>query len=502
MPQSQSRAHRPLRTSPSLFGHAARIGRPGLWGRTVLAAPLVTVLLTAWFLVGARLCPSWFACPEAQAQTPPSAAQPAAPAAAGSAGTGTSAPSTPGAPDDSVLGTVVVTGGSAAPLPKLAVVPLITTSDADTTLQLVVRNDLDLCGQFEIVSEAAMPAGPFVHDSAIDPQAWKSKGIPTVVRVAANPLASGKQELLGTAYLLDRSADPVFTQRLEAPAGRIREYAHRMADAVLGALTGRPGGFASRLTYSARVGRVRQILTIDSDGFNLRPLSPERDTAIAPVFGPGGEVYYALSRSYSPFFVARGPKATPLPLPIRGSVYGLAFSFNQKKLAVSVADEGTSRIYVGNADGTTLAPVSTAALANHPIFAPDGRIAYVAGGEKGQRVFVDQKAISPAGFNASAPVFCDTPNGLLVVFTVGVGSGADLVATDVRGGNLMRLTQHQGANSYPACSPDGRLLAFFSTRKSDRGPGLYVVPLANLSHARRISTEVGESLQWAGLGSP
>ena len=52
------------------------------------------------------------------------------------------------------------------------------------------------------------------------------------------------------------------------------------------------------------------------------------------------------------------------------------------------------------------------------------------------------------------------------------------VSTDVRGGNITRITQNQGANSYPACSPDGRLLAFFSTRKSDKGPGLYVVPLA------------------------
>jgi hypothetical protein len=43
------------------------------------------------------------------------------------------------------------------------------------------------------------------------------------------------------------------------------------------------------------------------------------------------------------------------------------------------------------------------------------------------------------------------------------------------------------------------LLAFFSTRKTDKGPGLYVVPLANVSRARRISSEVGESLRWEAL---
>jgi hypothetical protein len=45
------------------------------------------------------------------------------------------------------------------------------------------------------------------------------------------------------------------------------------------------------------------------------------------------------------------------------------------------------------------------------------------------------------------------------------------------------------------------LLAFFSTRKSDKGPGLYVVPLAGVWRARRISTELGESLRWDALPS-
>ena len=152
--------------------------------------------------------------------------------------------------------------------------------------------------------------------------------------------------------------------------------------------------------------------------------------------------------------------------------------------------------------GLPFVPISTAPLANHPVFGPGGKMAYVAGGTQGQRVYVEGKAISPAGFNASAPTFCDTPNGLLVVFTVGVGKGANLVATDVRGGNLMRLTQGQGANAYPACSPDGRLLAFFSTRKSDSGPGLYVVPIASVWRSRRISSELGESLHWAALPPP
>jgi TolB protein len=404
------------------------------------------------------------------------------------------------APDESVLGTLDVNGSAnAAPLPKLAVMPIVTTNDADTTVQLVVKKDLDLSGQFDVVDDSAAPSGLYLHDSPVDVAAWRGKGISVLVRVLANKLSSGKIELLGSAYFLGRGQDPVFENRIEtAPAG-VRTASHRMTDALLGALTGRPGGFASHLAYCARVARNRQIFGIDADGFNVHAVSPDGQTAIAPAFGPGGDVYYALSQDLSPFRLVRGRAAAPVKVGVPGSVFGVAFSSDRAKMALSVAAEGSSRIYVGNADGSALSAISTAPLANHPVFGPGGKMAYVAGGPAGQRVFVDGKPISPAGFNASAPTFCETPEGLTVVFTVGVGSGADLVATDARGGNIARLTQNQGANSYPACSPDGRLLAFFSTRKSDKGPGLYIVPLSNLFRVRRISTELGDSLRWDAL---
>ncbi len=404
------------------------------------------------------------------------------------------------APDESVLGTLDVNGAAAAvQLPKLAVMPIVTTSDADTTVQLVVKKDLDLSGQFDVVADEAAPGGLYLHDSPVDAAAWRGRGISILVRVLANKLASGKIELLGSAYLLGRATDPIFQNRIETDAAQVRTSSHRMTDALLGALTGRPGGFASHMVYSGRVGRNRQIFAIDADGYHLHGDSPEADTAIAPTFGPKGEVYYALSHDFSPFRLVKGSAATPVAVNVPGSIFGIAFSPDHGKLALSVAADSSSRIFVGNADGSAMSPISTAPLANHPVFGPGGKMAYVGGGTAGQRVYVDGKAVSPAGFNASAPSFCDTPNGLQVVFTVGVGNGADLVATDVRGGNITRITQNQGANSYPACSPDGRLLAFFSTRKSDKGPGLYVVPLAGVWRARKISTEIGESLRWEAL---
>jgi len=83
------------------------------------------------------------------------------------------------------------------------------------------------------------------------------------------------------------------------------------------------------------------------------------------------------------------------------------------------------------------------------------------------------------------------------VYSVSVGGGKqDLVMGDEKGRVIGRLTQGQGSNTHPACSPDGRLLAFFSTRGS--APGIYVMSLKSF-RTQSISTQLGEGLSWAAL---
>ena len=415
-------------------------------------------------------------------------------------------------PDESVLGVVPVTdSGAAPPPPKLAVVPIATTSDADSVVQAVVRRDLDLTGLYDVVPASVVPdgTGDFTHDTVVDQKAWQAKGVALVVRVFANlpgPGGSGGAtdvELTGEAYLIGKSPKAAFTKTMKSPPGDVRLYAHKLTDQILGALTGRLGPFASHLAYTAKVGKAapgqstaRQVFLVEADGQNAKGYSPAIDTALSPALGPGGQWYYALSHDYSPFRLVKGPKATPVPLSVTGSVLGLTFSEDQSKLAVAVMDTGFEDIYVGAPDGSTpMKAMIAPPLAAHPTFGPMGRIAYVAGSSM-PRVYVEKSPISPSGFHASAPTFCDTPRGLLVIFNVGVGANADLVATDVNGGGLIRLTQNQGANTTPACSPDGRLVAFFSTRKTNGGPGMYIMPISSPWRSQRVSTEMGESLAW------
>jgi TolB protein len=432
------------------------------------------------------------------------------------------APAAGDTPNEDVLGTVEVNGSAQGlpPLPKMGIVPIITTGAADSIVNLVVRRDLELSGQFDVLDETTAPPGSFTHTSPLDLGAWRATGAEYVVRVFSQPAAddSAKTELVGDAYLTPTSAqaaaekahltaggDPAGTEPDAKPAFHtvvatstveVRAASHRLVDLLLGGLTGRPGGFASEMVYVERVGRWRRVFAIDSDGFDLRAIGPVDATALSPAFGPGRQIFYALSTEYAPFRLVFGPSAIPVPMAVPGSILGLAFSREHTRMALTVMAEGRSQLWAG--ESGRLQPVDAPPFANHPVFGPLGKLAYIAGSPV-QRVYVDGKPISPPGFMASAPVFCDTPQGLLVVYTVGVGAGADIIAMDTGGGSIRRLTQHEGANSYASCSPDGRLVAFFSTGKKNEGAGLFIMPILRPWLAKKISGDAGESLRWEPL---
>jgi TolB protein len=84
-----------------------------------------------------------------------------------------------------------------------------------------------------------------------------------------------------------------------------------------------------------------------------------------------------------------------------------------------------------------------------------------------------------------------------LIYSVAVGNDRqDLVISGEDGRGIARLTQGQGSNTSPACSPDGRLLAFFSTR--NKQPGIYLMSLKRYK-TQQISPQTGEALRWALL---
>ncbi len=405
--------------------------------------------------------------------------------------------------DENILGELIVSGTVKEHFAKVAILKSNSALYEDVVVRNVVRKDLDLSGMFRLIPDSKAPPGAYGFNDPVDIKAWQALGAEAMVKVAARSAKNGKVEVLGLAYFPSAGKEPVYKTTLVVSKSNVRKTAHQITDDLLGALTGRPGGFSSRFAFSGPWGRNQRVFTADADGHGLAPRSELKSASIGPAFGPHGALYYSRSKNYAPYRIQYRALATDelfhLSLPFKGSVYSLAFDKEKKRLAVAVAENGGSAIYVGDADGSKMERVSKTKLATHPTFAPDGKLAWVGGSpERGsQRIFVDGKAVSPGAFTAAAPTFCDTEDGTFLVYAVGVGGGRqDLVMSSPTGKGLTRLTQNQGSNSYPACSPDGRLLAFFSTRKSEKG--LYVLSLKRWT-TKKILGRVGESLRWEPL---
>lgn len=427
------------------------------------------------------------------------------------------------AADESLLGEFVVTGNAQgeAPLPKIALLPSLAPDQEDVTVRSVVHRDLELSGMFQILPDKNAPGGLYGFEDPVDVDAWKKLGPESIVKVAARRVAGdpNKIEVYGLAYFLSVGKDPVYEKKLIVGPKDLRVTAHRMTDALLGALTGRNGSFASEFVFAAKDDKTRRIYRMDADGYDVRTITDRAHTTIFPAWGPNRSLFYADSLAYSPFVLTQwtpspGSTSNGIAKTVnlqfgKSSLYAVATNKDKTKLALAVSNGPGSDIWVGNIDGVdaqgvarlgTMQKVSNTPIATSPSFGPKGQLAWIGGDSVkagGQRVYVDGKVVSPPGFTAAAPTFCDTEDGTRIVYSVSIGGDKqDLIMSDDKGKGVQRLTQGQGTNQHPACSPDGRLIAFSSTRNKTQG--VYFMTLKRWK-ATKLDDLFGEQLRWEPL---
>ena len=415
--------------------------------------------------------------------TMPAVAQPAGPGAAPPP----PASALPSANNNGAVTTVVVQGGSRS-LFKIAVTPPLGDSGLANQVVETATRDFTLSSMFQVLDPKSFTANLTQEGTSIEPSSWRNIGAEGVVKGNISPRGNNVHVEL-RLYVVSRGSDPVLKKEYDVASNSIRSAVHQFDNEVVKYFTGTAGSFGGRLVFSATTGRGQKgIFAVESDGQGLGRLQAVSNVALAPAAGPGG-IYYSAGLpdgSYQLFKVGN-PVAV---LKHAGLVFGVAFGGN--KMALVISQNGQSDIWRGNVDGSGLTKVTNGGLNTHPAFGPGGQLAYVSNQGGNPQIFVDGKRVSFRGTYNMAPVFCNDPEGQKILFMGRDGATWDIFSADVGGGNMKRLTQDQGSNTYPACSPDGRMVAFFSTRG-----GLF---LSNPQgqNQQKIANVTGESLRWEG----
>ncbi len=385
---------------------------------------------------------------------------------------------------------ITVPSGTRA-LFKIACAPVIGDGETSKTVVDTETRDYTLSSLFQVLDPQSFTANLAAEGMTIDPSSWRNVGAEGVVK-GSTAMRGSQLHVELRLYVVSRGPDAVLSKAYDVAPGSVRSAVHQFDNEVVKWFTGTPGSFGTRLVFSATVGRGQKgIFAIDSDGQGLTRLQAATNVALAPAIGPGGGVYYAggmADGSYGLFRVG-SPAAV---MQAGGLVFGVAFGSG--KMALVVSNNGQSDIFVGSANGSGLQKVTSGGLNTHPAFGPSGQLAYVSNQGGNPQIYVDGKRVSWRGTYNMAPAWCNDPEGTRILFMGRDGATWDIFSVDPGGsaGSMKRLTQDQGSNTYPACSPDGRMVAFFSTRA-----GLFTSNVDGLNQTK-IASVTGESLRWEG----
>ena len=175
--------------------------------------------------------------------------------------------------------------------------------------------------------------------------------------------------------------------------------------------------------------------------------------------------------------VATPTPSVPPPLPETTS-HRIAFVSNR---------DSKAGIYVMNSDGSEATRL-TELQGDEPSWSPDGRrVAFVSFGDGTTDIFVmnadgsDLVNLTNHPGDEWEPSW--SPDGRLIAFvsyrdgpgTDIFGRNAEIYVMNADGSEQTRLTNNPASDRYPSWSPDGRRIAFFSTRDDDFCGDLYVM---------------------------
>lgn len=383
---------------------------------------------------------------------------------------------------------VTLTGEGGAQT-RLAVPDLIAlsndqeTQDAARVIGEVLWNDLNYEREFYLIprdtyktipSAASMDTVPFDR--------WRELGADGVVSGIVQRAASGVRVELRLYSV--RARQSVFGREYTGSVANPRPYAHTFSDELHLSQRNLRGVARTKLAFSSDRNReaviatvekreVKEVYIADYDGANPRRITINRTLNITPAWSPDGRsIAYTSYRSGLPDVLISNIFAGTMENPTKGVGQNFlpVFSPDGSRIAFMSSRDGNPEIYVVNRDGSNLVRLTNnVATESTPTWSPSGtQLAFTsdrsgtpqvytvnADGSGLRRLtsesYADRATWSPAPYNE-------------IAFAARTGPGFDIKIYNIASGETRQITFGEGTNESPAWSPNGRHLAFMSTR--------------------------------------
>jgi TolB protein len=400
-----------------------------------------------------------------------------------------------------------ISGDSGAP-PRLAVPDFIAiTKDPETVaigkqIAQVLHDDLAFEREFLLIPReafASIPAPtslasvPFDHwrelnaDGVVVGSVQKFGGnIKVDVRLyqvkRATPLpAAGSQP----SQAPPTPPSTAFAREYSGSPANARNFAHTISDELHQQQRGLRGVARTKLTFdSDRDGErvsgsipnrgVKEIYIADYDGENPKRITVNRSLNINPAWSPDGRsIAYTSYRKGAPNIlisnifqgtppeeVTKGPGENWLP----------AWSPDGGRVAFTSTRDGNPEIYVANRDGSNVRRLTfNPGIDSTPTWSPSGTsLAFTSDRSGAPQIY--SVGVDGTGLQKiTSESYCDRPTWSPapyneIAYTSRTGPGFDIKIIDLASRDIRQLTFGEGTNESPAFAPNGRHVAFSSTR--------------------------------------
>ena len=411
------------------------------------------------------------------------------------AAAGQQPPASPTPQQPSEVG-VVITGGGGA-IPHYAVPDFIAlnseSGDLGKMLGQVLWDDLAYERELDMITRDIYSSIPVARTPEQIPfSAWREVNADAVVFGTVQK--TGKEIKVQVRLYNARTRQLVLGSEYTGTDQNPRGFAHTIADEIHKQQRNLTGLARTKLAFISDRERQRvrgtgqqnreskEVWITDYDGANQRRITLSNDLNAAPAWSPDGRaIAYTSWRKVSTggaldVFISRiyqGVFENPTMGRTESNMQA-AFSPDGTRLAFVSNRDGNNEIYVMNVDGSGVRRLTNHPAADAvPTWSPTGaQIAFTSDRGGTPQVYVMSATDGSSLRKISSESWADRATWAPapyneIAFAAQSGPGYDIKVFDLSTGMTNRLTFGEGSNESPAYSPNGRHIAFMSTRKGN-----------------------------------